>query len=70
TASCSNYILTNTISEAERQQLYLEVISNPNTPDLALEPYRIYNIIATLFISLILYGITILLLASIKEHKN
>ncbi|PNQ00505.1 hypothetical protein PMCNG_01390 [Pasteurella multocida] len=62
--------LQNTISEAERQQLYLEVISNPNTPDLALEPYRIYNIIATLFISLILYGITILLLASIKEHKN
>lgn len=62
--------LQNTISEAERQQLYLEVISSPNTSDLALEPYRIYNIIATLFISLILYGITILLLASIKEHKN
>ncbi|HDR1441527.1 TPA: capsule biosynthesis protein, partial [Pasteurella multocida] len=45
-------------------------ISYPNEPDLALEPYRLYNILATLFISLILYGITLLLLASIREHKN
>ncbi|MFC1199577.1 capsule biosynthesis protein [Pasteurella multocida] len=62
--------LQNARSEADRQQLYLEIISYPNEPDLALEPYRLYNILATLFISLILYGITLLLLASIREHKN
>ncbi|QIM61886.1 capsule biosynthesis protein [Pasteurellaceae bacterium Orientalotternb1] len=62
--------LQNTQSEAERQQLYLEVISQPSKPDFALEPYRIYNILATFFIGLILYGITSLLIAGMREHKN
>ncbi|HDR1932111.1 TPA: capsule biosynthesis protein, partial [Pasteurella multocida] len=31
--------LQNARSEADRQQLYLEIISYPNEPDLALEPY-------------------------------
>lgn len=62
--------LQNTKAESERQQLYLEVISNPSKPDLALEPYRLYNILATLFIGLILYGLILLIVASIREHKN
>lgn len=62
--------LQNTRSEADRQQLYLEVIGKPSKPDWALEPYRIYNIIATFFIGLILFGVLSLLVASIKEHKN
>lgn len=57
-------------AEADRQQLYLEVISNPNKPDMAHEPKRLYNIIATLIIGLIMYGIASLLTASIREHKN
>ena len=57
-------------TEADRQQLYLEVISQPNKPDLANEPKRIYNIIATFIIGLIVYGIASLLSASIREHKN
>ena len=57
-------------AEADRQQLYLEVISQPNLPDLAHEPKRIYNIIATVVIGLIVYGIGTLLTASIREHKN
>lgn len=62
--------LQNTRGEADRQQLYLEVIGKPSKPDWALEPYRIYNIIATFFIGLILFGVLSLLVASIKEHKN
>ncbi|WP_159991089.1 capsule biosynthesis protein [Pelistega ratti] len=62
--------LHNTKNEAERQQLYLEVIEQPSKPDFAVEPYRLYNILATLIIGLMLYGILTLLLASIKEHKN
>lgn len=62
--------LQNTRGEADRQQLYLEVIGKPSKPDWALEPYRIYNIIATFFIGLMLFGILSLLVASIKEHKN
>lgn len=62
--------LQNTRGKAERQQLYLEVIGKPSKPDWALEPHRIYNIIATFFIGLILYGVLSLLIASIREHKN
>nr|WP_084258055.1 capsule biosynthesis protein [Pasteurella testudinis] len=62
--------LQNAKGEADRQQLYLEVINQPSKPDLALEPFRIYNIFATFIIGLILYGILSLLLASVREHKN
>lgn len=56
--------------EADRQQLYLEVISQPSLLDLAHEPKRLYNIVATLIIGLMVYGILSLLTASIREHKN
>lgn len=62
--------LENAKAEADRQQLYLEVISRPSKPDLAQKPTRLYNIIATFIIGLIIYGITSLLSASIREHKN
>lgn len=62
--------LQNAKNEAERQQLYLEVISQPSKPDLALLPQRLYNILSTLIIGLILYGVLSLLIASIREHKN
>lgn len=62
--------LQNARGEADRQQLYLEVINQPTKPDWALEPYRVYNILATLIIGLMLYGILSLLIASIREHKN
>lgn len=62
--------LHNTKNEADRQQLYLEIISQPSKPDWAEEPYRLYNILATFFIGLILYGILSLLIASVREHKN
>lgn len=62
--------LQNAISEADRKQLYLEVITPPSKPDLALEPHRLYNILATFFFGLLLYGIVRLLVASIREHRN
>ncbi|MGF6148698.1 Vi polysaccharide export inner membrane protein VexD [Kingella potus] len=57
-------------AEADRQQLYLEIVSQPSRPDLAQKPTRIYNIVATFIIGLIVYGIASLLVASIREHKN
>lgn len=62
--------LENAKAEADRQQLYLEVISQPSKPDLAQKPARLYNIVATFIIGLIIYGIASLLSASICEHKN
>ncbi|SUB32546.1 protein HexC [[Pasteurella] mairii] len=62
--------LQNARGEADRQQLYLEVINQPSRPDWALEPYRLYNILATCIIGLMLYGVLGLLIASIREHRN
>lgn len=62
--------LGNAKAEAERKQLYLEVVSKPSRPDMALKPQRLYNIVATFFIGLMLYGILSLLIASVREHKN
>ncbi|MBR3426230.1 MAG: capsule biosynthesis protein, partial [Neisseriaceae bacterium] len=57
-------------ADATRQQLYLEVISAPIEPDYPLLPRRIYSILATLFIGLMVYGVLVLLLAGVREHKN
>ncbi|WP_386693721.1 capsule biosynthesis protein [Lonepinella sp. MS14435] len=62
--------LQNSKNEADRKQLYLEIINQPSNPDLALEPYRLYNILATFFIGLLLYGVLGLLFASVREHRN
>lgn len=57
-------------AEADRKQLYLEIVAQPNIPDWSEEPQRLYNIMATFVIGLMLYGVLSLLLASVKEHKN
>lgn len=57
-------------TEVQRQQLYLERIVMPNKPDFPLLPHRIWNIVTTLIISFMLYGVLKLLLAGIKEHND
>jgi capsular polysaccharide transport system permease protein len=57
-------------NEAQRQQIYLERIAEPNKPDVAMEPQRIKAILATLLLSLIIYGIASLLMANIREHVD
>ena len=61
---------TNASAEAQKKQLYLERIVQPNKPDAALEPQRWHNILATLALSLIVYGILKLLISSVKEHQD
>jgi capsular polysaccharide transport system permease protein len=55
---------------ANRQQVYLERIEQPNRPDVAIEPRRIRNVMATLLLSLIVWGVVSLLAASVKEHAD
>lgn len=57
-------------NEAERKQLYLERIAQPNMADAAIEPKRFKNIISTILISLILWGIYSLLAAGVREHQG
>ena len=57
-------------SEADRKQLYLEQITQSSSPDVAQEPKRLKNILSTLILGLILYGVVSLLTASVREHQD
>lgn len=56
--------------DAQRKMIYLERIVNPNLPDYPLEPYRILGILTSLILSLMLFGILKVVIASIKEHRD
>jgi capsular polysaccharide transport system permease protein len=55
--------------EAERQELYLDRVVEPNLPDYPLYPRRLFNILAVLVTTLLIYGIGWILLTGIREHK-
>lgn len=57
-------------NEAQRQQLYLERISQPSLPDAALEPRRLRWIAAVFVLGLMLWGVLSMLVAGIKEHQD
>jgi capsular polysaccharide transport system permease protein len=57
-------------NEAQRKQLYLERVVQPNIPDRAMEPRRIRGVAATFVIGLILFGILTMLVAGIREHVD
>lgn len=57
-------------NEAQRQQLYLERIAQPNLPDAAMEPRRLRAIFAVFVLGLIVWGVLSMLIAGIKEHQD
>lgn len=57
-------------NDAQRKQLYLERIVQPNMPDMAVEPRRWRGVFATFLLGLIAWGILSLLLAGVMEHRN
>jgi capsular polysaccharide transport system permease protein len=56
--------------EAQRKQLYLERIVQPNKPDIAMEPRRIRGVLTTLVLGLVAWGILSMLIAGVKEHQD
>jgi capsular polysaccharide transport system permease protein len=56
--------------EARRKRLYLERVVNPNLPDAPTEPHRLQSLITVLASLLLAYGITALLIAGFREHKQ
>jgi capsular polysaccharide transport system permease protein len=54
--------------EAQRQQLYLETISQPNLADYPLYPKRAVSFAVVVVSCLVVYGIAWLLVASAREH--
>jgi capsular polysaccharide transport system permease protein len=57
-------------NDAQRKQLYLERIVQPNKPDAPIEPRRLRGILTTLALGLIVMGILNILIAGIREHKD
>lgn len=55
-------------NEAQKKQLYLERIVQPNLPDYSVEPRRVRNVLVVLVLGLVAWGILTLLVASIREH--
>jgi capsular polysaccharide transport system permease protein len=55
---------------AMSQQLYIERIEEPNKPDIAIEPRRLRDVVATLLLSLIIWGVTALLVTAVREHTT
>jgi capsular polysaccharide transport system permease protein len=57
-------------NEAERKQVYLERVAEPNVPDTAMEPKRARNIFACFALGLIAWGVFSMLFAGIREHQE
>ncbi len=56
--------------EAYRKLKYLVVIDSPSLPESAEYPETWYNLVTILVGLLVLYGIVVILVATIKEHKD
>lgn len=57
-------------NDAQRKQLYLERIVQPNKPDVAVEPRRLRGILATFILGLICWGVLTILVAGVREHRD
>ncbi|OYZ87741.1 MAG: hypothetical protein B7Y07_03195 [Halothiobacillus sp. 24-54-40] len=57
-------------TQAQRQHIYIERISEPNLPDASTEPKRFQDILATLLLTLIIWGIVSILNAGVREHYD
>jgi capsular polysaccharide transport system permease protein len=57
-------------NEAQRKQLYLERLVQPNVPDKAMEPRRLRSVLMVFTIGLIAWGVVSLVAASIREHTE
>ena len=57
-------------NEAQRKQVYIERIVQPNLPDQSMEPRRLRNILATFIFGLVAWGVLSMLLAGVREHQD
>ncbi|MBK7315981.1 hypothetical protein [Candidatus Aalborgicola defluviihabitans] len=57
-------------SEALRQQVYLERVTQPSLPDVAQDPKRVRSILATFLMGLVVWGVLSMLIAGVKEHQS
>ena len=58
--------LENARNEAQRQQLYLETLVQPNLPDKAIEPRRLRTVAMVFLLGLIVWGVLSLVVSSVQ----
>lgn len=56
--------------EATRNLKKVSVVQSPTLPQQALEPRRVYNIIVSVLVTLLLAGVVHLLAAIVRDHKD
>jgi len=56
--------------ETSKKLRSLVTVVSPNTPDIALYPERLYNLITLLIGLLLLYGIARFIIATIEDHRD
>ncbi|MDQ6737393.1 MAG: hypothetical protein M3Z30_06810, partial [Gemmatimonadota bacterium] len=57
-------------NEAQRQQLYLETLVQPNLPDKAIEPKRLRMVAMVFLLGLLVWGVLSLVVSSVREHTE
>nr|WP_031329557.1 MULTISPECIES: capsule polysaccharide export protein [Ralstonia] len=57
-------------AEAQRKQLYLERLVQPNQPDVAIEPRRLKRIFEVFALGMIAWGVLSLLVTGVREHHD
>jgi capsular polysaccharide transport system permease protein len=57
-------------NEAQRKQLYLERLVQPNLPDKAVEPRRTKSVLTTFVLGLVVWGVLSLVVAGVREHTD
>jgi capsular polysaccharide transport system permease protein len=57
-------------TEARQKQVYLERVVQPGVPDKAMQPRRIRSSITVFLLALIVWAMTRLLIASVREHAD
>lgn len=62
--------LENARAEAQRKQLYLDRLVQPNQPDVAVEPKRLKRIFEIFALGMLVWGVLSLVLAGVREHHD
>jgi capsular polysaccharide transport system permease protein len=57
-------------TEARQKQIYLERVVQPGLPDKAMQPRRIRSSITVFLLAVIVWAMTRLLIASVREHAD
>jgi len=56
--------------ESYRKLKHLVVVQSPQTPDAALLPRKLYNIVTLFVILNLIFGITAMVIATVREHRD